>query len=133
MRAQIRLSLALLTAPLLVSAAEVEEYFPISAVASWTYHISKERATTVGENMVKERITGWSVEQVVKLSDEIPYGAPVYILSQDVSEENHTTGRKTVVSIDSHVSAEAHQVLLHGQVIRGASRVERELTRFEPP
>jgi hypothetical protein len=133
MRAQIRLSLALLTAPLLASAAEVEEYFPISAGASWTYHISKERATTVGENIVKERITGWSVEQVVKLSDEIPYGAPVYILSQNVSEENHTTGRKTVVSIDSHVSAEPHQVLLHGQVIRGASRVESELTRFEPP
>ena len=133
MRAQIRLSLALLTAPLLISAAEVEEYFPVRVGASWTYHISRERVTTVGEKIVEERITGQSVERVVKLSDEISYGAPVYILSQDISEENHMTGRKTVASIESHVSAEPHQVLLHGQLIRGASRIESKLTRFEPP
>jgi hypothetical protein len=133
MRAQIPLILALLAAPLLVSATEVEEYFPITVCASWTYHISKERATTVGEKIVEERIKGWSVERFVKPSDEISYPAPVYILSQDISEENHATGRKTDVSIESHVSAEPHQVLLHGQLIRGASRIESKLTRFEPP
>ena len=37
MRAQIPLILALLAAPLLVSATEVEEYFPIRVGASWTY------------------------------------------------------------------------------------------------
>ena len=37
MRAQIHLILALLAAPLLVSATEVEEYFPITVGASWTY------------------------------------------------------------------------------------------------
>ena len=133
MRAQIRLSLALLAAPLLVGAGEVEEYFPIRVGASWTYHISKERATTVAERAVEERITGRSVERVVKPSDEISYAAPVYILSQHSSEKNHMTGRKSVVSIESHVSAEPHQVLLHGQLIRGASRIETKLTRFEPP
>jgi hypothetical protein len=133
MRAQIPLSLAFLAAPLLVSATEVEEYFPISVGASWTYQVSRERSTTVAERAVEERITGWSVERVVKSSDQISYGAPVYTLSQDISEENHTTGRKTVASIESHVSAEPHQVLLHGQLIRGASRIERKLTRFEPP
>jgi hypothetical protein len=38
-----------------------------------------------------------------------------------------------VLRIESHVSAEPHQVLLHGQLIRGASRIESKLTRFEPP
>jgi hypothetical protein len=133
MRAQIPLILALLAAPLLVSATDVEEYFPIRVGASWTYHMSKERVTTVGDKIVEERITGKSVERVVKLSDEISYGAPVYVLSQDVSEENHMTGRKPVVTIESHMSVQAHQVLLHAQLIRGASRIESELTRFEPP
>jgi hypothetical protein len=133
MRTQIRLSLALLAMPLLVSAGEVEDYFPIRVGASWTYHISKQRTTTLAERTVEERITGQSVERVVKPSDEFSYGAPVYILSQDISEENHTTGRKTVLRIESHVSAEPHQVLLHGQLIRGASRIESKLTRFEPP
>ena len=122
-----------MVAPLLVAGGEVAEYFPIRVGASWTYHISKERATTVAERAVEERITGRSVEQVVKSSDEISYAAPVYILSQDSSEKNHTTGRQSVVSIESHVSAEPHQVLLHGQLIRGASRIETKLTRFEPP
>ena len=71
MRAQIPLILALLAAPLLVSATDVEEYFPIRVGASWTYHMSKERVTTVGDKIVEERITGKSVERVVKLSDEI--------------------------------------------------------------
>jgi hypothetical protein len=133
MRAQMQLILALLAAPLLVSATEVEEYFPITVGASWTYQVSRERSTTVAERAVEERITGWSVERVVKISDEISYAAPVYTLSQDISEENHTIGRKTVSSIESHVSAEPHQVLLHGQLIRGASRIESKLTRFEPP
>ena len=69
----------------------------------------------------------------MKPSDEFSYGAPVYIVSQDIAEENHTTGRKSVASIESHVSAEPHQVLLHGQVIRDAPRIETRLTRFEPP
>ena len=112
-RTQIRLTLALLAAPLLAIATEVEEYFPVRVGSSRTYHISKERATTLGERIVEERITGQSVERVVKLSDEISYGAPVYVLSQDVSEENHMTGRRTVVTIESHVSVESHQVLLH--------------------
>jgi hypothetical protein len=133
MLAQIPLILALLAAPLLVSATEVEEYFPIRVGASWTYHISKERATTVGEKIVEERITGQSVKRVVKPSDEISYGAPVYMLSQHLTEENHMTGRKSDVSVESHVSAEPHQVLLHGQLIRGASRIESSLSRFEPP
>jgi hypothetical protein len=132
-RAQILLNLALLAAPLLVSAGEVEEYFPIRVGASWTYQISKERATTVVEKTVEERITGQSVERVVKPSNEISYGAPVYMLSQHITEENHMTGRKSDVSIESHVSAEPHQVLLHGQLIRGASRIESNLSRFEPP
>lgn len=89
------------------------------------YQVSRERSTTVPEKAVEERITGWSVERVVKPSDEISYAVPVYTLSQDISEENHKTGQKTVGSIESHVSAEPHQVLLHGQVIRGASRIER--------
>jgi hypothetical protein len=59
---QIRLSLALLAAPLLLSAGEVEEYFPTRVGASWTYHLSKERITTLGERVVEERITGESVE-----------------------------------------------------------------------
>jgi hypothetical protein len=133
MRAQIPLILALLAAPLLVSATEVEEYFPITVGASWTYQVSRERSTTIAERAIEERITGWSVERVVKPSDEISYRVPVYILSQDISEENHTIGRKTVSRIESHVSAEPHQVLLHGQLIRGASRIESKLTRFEPP
>ena len=132
MRVQILLILATLAAPLLVSAGEVEEYFPIRVGASWTYHISKERATTVGEKIVGERITGQSVERIVKPSDEISYGAPVYMLSQHLTEENHMTGRKSDVSIESHVSAEPHQVLLHGHLIRGASRIESNLSRFEP-
>jgi hypothetical protein len=117
---QVRLTLALLAAPLLASAKEVEEYFPVRVGSSRTYHISKERATTLGEKIVEERITGQSVERVVKLSDEISYGASVYVLSQDVSEENHMTGRRTVVTIESHVSVQPHQVLLHAQLIRGA-------------
>ena len=133
MREQIRLSLALLAAPLLVSAGEVEEYFPISVGASWTYHISKERITTLGERVVEERITGESVERVAEPSDEFSYGAPVYIVSHHITEENHTTGRKSVARLESHVSAEPHQVLLHGQVIRDAPRIETRLTRFEPP
>jgi hypothetical protein len=133
MRDRIRLSLALLAAPLLVGAAEVEEFFPIRVGASWTYHISKERATTLAERAVEERITGQSVERVVKPSDQFSYGAPVYILSQHITEENHTTGRKSGVTLESHVSAEPHQVLLHGQIIRGASGLETKLTRFQPP
>jgi hypothetical protein len=133
MRDQIRLSLALLAAPLLVGAGEVEEFFPIRVDASWTYHISKERTTTLAERAVEERITGQSVERVVKSSDEFSYGAPVYILSQHITEENHTTGRKRVVTLESHISAETHQVLLHGHVIRGVSGMEPKLTRFEPP
>jgi hypothetical protein len=133
MRDQIRLSVALLAAPVLLCAGEVEEFFPIRVGASWTYHISKERATTLAERAVEERITGESVERVVKPSDEFSYGAPVYILSQHITEENHTTGRKSVASLESHVSAEPHQALLHGQVIRGASGLETKLTRFEPP
>ena len=70
MRKQIRLTLALLAAPLLVSAGEVEEYFPINVGVSWTYHLSKERITTLGERVVEERITGESVERVGELSDE---------------------------------------------------------------
>jgi hypothetical protein len=132
-RNQIRLSLALLAAPLLLGAGEVEEFLPIRFGASWTYHILKERATTVAERVVEERITGQSVERVVKPSDDFSYGAPVYILSQDITEENNTTGRKSVVSLESHISAEPHQVLLHGQVIRGAPGKETKLTRFEPP
>jgi hypothetical protein len=122
-----------LAAPLLVGAAEVEEFFPIRVGASWTYHISKERATTLAERAVEERITGQSVERVVKPSDQFSYGAPVYILSQHITEENHTTGRKSGVTLESHVSAEPHQVLLHGQIIRGASGLETKLTRFQPP
>jgi hypothetical protein len=133
MRDQILLILVSLAAPLLVSATEVEEYFPIRVGASRTYYISKERTTTVGEKIVEERITGQSVERVVKPSDEISYGAPVYMLSQHITEENHMTGRKSDVTIESHVSAEPHQVLLHGQLIRGASRIESKLSRFEPP
>jgi hypothetical protein len=133
MRDQIRLSLALLAASLLVGAGEIEEFFPIRVGASWTYHISKERTTNLAERPVEERITGQSVERVVKPSDEFSYGAPVYILSQHITEENRTTGRKSVVTLESHVSAEPHQVLLHGQVIRGASGMETKLTRFEPP
>jgi hypothetical protein len=106
--AQIPLILALLAAPLLVSATEVEEYFPIRVGASWTYQVLRERSTTVAEKAVEERITGWSVERVVKPSDEISYAVPVYTLSQEISEENHTTGRKSVVSIESHVFAEPH-------------------------
>jgi hypothetical protein len=133
MRDQIRLSLALLAASLLVGTGEVEEFFPIRVGASWTYQISKERTTTLAERAVEERITGQSVERVVKPSDEFSYGAPVYILSQHITEENHTTGRKSGVTLESHVSVEPHQVLLHGQVIRGASGMETKLTRFEPP
>jgi hypothetical protein len=132
-RAQIPLILALLAVPLLASATEVEEYFPLRVGASWTYQVSRGRSTTVTEKAIEERITGWSVERVVKSSDEISYAAPVYTLSQDISEENHTTGRKTVANIESHVSAEPHQVLLHAHRIRGASRIESKLTRFEPP
>ena len=73
------------------------------------------------------------MEQVAEPSDEFSYAAPVYIVSQHISEENHTTGRKSVVRIESHVSAEPHQVLLHGQVIRGALESRARLTRFEPP
>ena len=133
MRDQIRLSLALLAASLLVGAGEVEEFFPIRVDASWTYQISKERTTTLAERAVEERITGQSVERVLKQSDAFSYGAPVYILSQHITEENHTTGRKSVATLESHVSAEPHQVLLHGQVIRGVSGMETKLTRFEPP
>jgi hypothetical protein len=55
------------------------------------------------------------------------------MVSQHITEENHTTGRKSVATLESHVSAEPHQVLLHGQVIRDAPRIETRLTRFEPP
>ena len=101
--------------------------------ASWTYHISKERATTLAGRTVKERITGQSVERVVRSSDEFSYGASVYVLSQQITEENHTTGRKKVVSLESHLSTGPGQVLLHGQVIRDAPGIETKLTRFEPP
>ena len=132
MRDQIRLSLALLAAPLLLSAGDVEEFLPMRVGASWTYHISKERATTLAGRTVKERITGQSVERVVRSSDEFSYGASVYVLSQQITEENHTTGRK-VVSLESHLSTGPGQVLLHGQVIRDAPGIETKLTRFEPP
>jgi hypothetical protein len=57
-RAQIPLILALLAVPLLASATEVEEYFPVRVGASWTYQVSRERSTTVTEKAVEERITG---------------------------------------------------------------------------
>jgi hypothetical protein len=133
MHNQILLSLALLAAPLLLFAGEVEEFLPIKVGASWTYHISKERTTTLAEKTVEERITGQSVEGIVKRSDEFTHGAPVYVLSQQITQENHTTGQKSAVSIESHVSTEPDQVLLHGQLIRDAPGIETKLTRYEPP
>jgi hypothetical protein len=133
MRDQIRLSLALLAAPLLLFAGEVEEFLPIRLGASWTYQISKERATILAEKTVEERITGQAVERVAKQSDDFSYGAPVYLLSQQITEENHMTGRKSIVSIESHVSTEPDQVLLHGQLIRDAPGIESKLTRYGPP
>jgi hypothetical protein len=130
---QIGLTLLLLTCPLKTGAGEVEELLPIRLGASWTYSVSKDRVTTIDGRVVEERITGQTVEKVTRRSEDFSYRAPVYVLAQEIAEENQNNGRKRAFTLESHLSVEPAQVLMHGQFNRGAPGMEAKLTRFEPP
>lgn len=127
------LSTALVAGALGAAEVPVAEYLPLVEGRGWRYEIDKVRTFTLGDQAIVHEIDGTSVERVVDRSRDVEYAAPVYVLRQEVDELNLSTGQTVTGTIESHLSSEPGQVLLHAQRVGGAAAGDDELDRLPAP
>jgi hypothetical protein len=128
--------LILTLAPVKAAAAagsEVQEFMPLRDSREWNYRISKVRTYVFPDRTTGQELEGTSAERCTLSSGVIAVEMPVFVLTEQIKETNRTTGRISRVTIETYMSSEPDQILVHAQRIQGAPGIESELENFVPP
>jgi hypothetical protein len=116
-----------------VSSSEVQKYLPLAEGREWSYEVTKTRKYVLPDREMTQRVTGTSTERCERSEGVVDAQVPVFVVNQKLSETNETTGKATTATIQSYLSSEQDQILMHAQRIQGAPVLKSELEEFVPP